>query len=476
MAKIIHIAIFSLPTYSHQASIIEFCKKLLHLHQQFHVTCIFPTISSPIPATVILLKSLPSTANCIYLPPVNEEDLPKDAPLAMQVQHAVSQSLSSFRDTLSSLHATTPLAALVTDVFANEALEIAKEFNLLSYIYFTTSTMTLSLLLQFPTLHEKVSGEYPDHIESIQIPGCMPIRGHDLPDDFHDRSSVVYKLILQRSKRLSLADGFLVNSFYEMEEDIVRSLQEHSGSSKNNAPIYLVGPIIQTGSSNMSNISQCLSWLENQRPQSVLYVSFGSLCSLSQQQLNELALGLELSGQKFLWVLRAPSDSTNPTFVGARNDDPLQFLPHGFLERTKEQGLVIPYWAPQTQILSNISTGGFITHCGWNSTLESIVMGVPMITWPLCADQKMNAILLAEGLKVALRPEFNKNDGTVEKEEIAKVIKGLILGDERNEIRQRIEKLKDAAANAFKEHGSSTRELFQFGTQMENLFLREPFK
>ncbi|TKY62982.1 Hydroquinone glucosyltransferase [Spatholobus suberectus] len=172
-----------------------------------------------------------------------------------------------------------------------------------------------------------------------------------------------------------------------------------------------------------------------------------------------------MSDQKFIWVVRAPSDSS--FYVGVRNDDPLQFLPHGFLERTEGQGLVIPSWAPQTQILSHTSTGGFITHCGWNSTLESIVAGVPMITWPLCAEQRMNAALVTQGLKVGLRPKFREN-GVVEKEEIAKVVKDLMLGDEGNGIRQRIEKLKDAAVDALKEHGSSTRALSQFGTQLDN--------
>ncbi|KHN28833.1 UDP-glycosyltransferase 72B1 [Glycine soja] len=177
----------------------------------------------------------------------------------------------------------------------------------------------------------------------------------------------------------------------------------------------------------------------------VLYVSFGSVCALTQQHINELA-----------------SD------VDVKNDDPLEFLPHGFLERTKEQGLVITSWAPQTQILSHTSTGGCVTHCGWNSIVESIVAVVPMITWPLCAKQRMNDALVTEGLKVGLRPKFRETDGIVEKEEIARVVKDLMLGDEGKGIHQRIGKLKDAAADALKEHGSSTRALSQFGTELEN--------
>ncbi|RYR54747.1 hypothetical protein Ahy_A06g030030 isoform B [Arachis hypogaea] len=307
--------------------------------------------------------------------------------------------------------------------------------------------MTLSLFLHLKTLHNQVSCEYRDHKELIRIPGCIPIYGHDLPEHFRDRSSISYDLILRLSKRLlSLADGFLVNSFSKIERVTAIAIEEELG--KKNTPVYL--------------------WLDNQRPNSVLYVSFGSGGTLCQEQVNEMALGLELSGQKFLWVLRAPSDSANAAYLGAENVDPLSFLPRGFLERTKGQGLVLVNWAPQTQILSHSSTGGFLTHCGWNSTLESIVMGVPMITWPLFAEQRMNAVLLTEGLKVGLRPKFNSN-GIVERDEIAMVVKGLMVGEETNGIRQRIRELKDAAADALKEDGSSTRDLFQFGTRLENL-------
>ncbi|ESW12766.1 hypothetical protein PHAVU_008G140600 [Phaseolus vulgaris] len=470
MAKTTHIAAISIPAFSHQASIVEFCKRLVHLHHHFHVTCIFPTIDAPLPATLTLLKSLPSNINYTFLPPINKKDLPEDAPSAVQIQLAVSKSMPHFQQALGSLLSTMSLVALIADPFANEALEIAKEFKLLSYIYFPPSAMTLSLFLHLPALHQQVSCEYRDHKEAIEIPGCVPIQGRDLPEHFQNRSSLAYKLILERCKRLSLAHGFLVNSFSKVEEGSERALQEHNranSTNSNNSGVYLIGPIVQTGSSNEPKGSECVKWLENQKANSVLYVSFGSGGTLSQKQINELAFGLELSGEKFLWVVRAPSDSADGAYVGASSDDPLQFLPNGFLERTKGSGFVLPSWAPQTQILGHVSTGGFLTHCGWNSALESIVLGVPMVAWPLFAEQRTNAVLLTEGLKVALRPKFNDH-GIAEREEIAKVVKGLMVGEEGDLIRGRIEKLRDAAAEALEEHGSSTRALYQFGTQMES--------
>ncbi|XP_045788354.1 hydroquinone glucosyltransferase-like [Trifolium pratense] len=460
------IVVTSIPQFSHQSSIIKFSKRLIHLHNQFHVTCIFPTIDAPIPATLKLLDSLPSSITCTFLPPINKQDLPQDGPL--QILLAVSQSMPAFRDSLISLRSSTLVVSIVADLLVSQALEIAKEFNLFSFIYFPLSAMVSSLHLHLLSLHEQISCEYIDHTEPILIPGCVPIRGQDLPSVFlMDRSSLVYELVLRHTKNFSLADGVLVNSFLEMEENTMRALTRNDHNNNKTQLVYLVGPILQTGLETEPKGSDCEKWLENQTQNSVLYVCFGSGGTLSQEQINELAFGLELSGVKFLWVLREPSNSKNVDYQSASNDDDniLKFLPQGFLERTKEHGLVVPFWAPQTQILSHTSIGGFLTHCGWNSILESIMLGVPMITWPLFADQRMNAILLIESLKVGLEVKFNEN-GIAEREEISNVIRDLMLGEKRSVIQQKIEELKDVAKGALGEDGSSTRTLSQFVTTL----------
>ncbi|XP_028753445.1 hydroquinone glucosyltransferase-like isoform X2 [Neltuma alba] len=324
----------------------------------------------------------------------------------------------------------------------------------------------LSFCLYLPTLHEEISGEFRDVPEPIQIPGCLPLQGSDLPDPVENRSNEYYKMFLQRSKRwLSTVDGLLVNSFKEMEEVAIRTFTQKESSYP---PVYPVGPITRAGSDSEENGSECLKWLENQPPNSVLYVSFGSGGTLSQEQINELAFGLELSGQRFLWVLRAPSKSVNAAYLGSTNQNPLDFLPEGFFERTKQQGFVIPSWAPQISILSHSSIGGFLCHCGWNSILESVQKGVPIIAWPLYAEQKMNAVLLTDGLKVALRPKVNEN-GIVEREEIAKLVESLMEGEKSEAIRKRMKDLKIAAANAVKEDGSSTTTLSQVALRWKTL-------
>ena len=463
MEKPTRIVVIQSPGFSNLVSILEFAKRLVQLPSGLQVTCLIPTLGngSPTEASKAILQALPLTIHSTFLPQVHKDEIPQGSPIAVQ-QHSVARSLPFIRDTLKSLSSSSRLVAIVVDLFGIDALVCAKELNLLSFVYFPSSAMTLSLCFNLPKLDEIVSGPFRDIAEPIQIPGCVPIHGKDLPNPVQDRSSEVYKIFLQRYKQLYfLADGILVNSFREIEAGPIRALTEEG---RGYPIVYPVGSITQTGSGNLANGSECLTWLKNHEPNSVLYVCFGSGGTLSQDQLNELALGLELSGQKFFWVVKAPSESANTAYLNAENGDPLQFLPPGFLDRTKERGLVVPSWAPQARVLSHNATGGFLTHCGWNSTLESVMNGMPLIAWPLFAEQRMNAVMLTEDLKVALRPKANEN-GLVEREEVAKVARRLMDDEEGREIGRRMQKLKNVSAGTLQE-GSSTKTLIEFAVHL----------
>ncbi|KAK7350508.1 hypothetical protein VNO77_09206 [Canavalia gladiata] len=467
MEKTVHIAVVPGPGFSHLVPILEFSKRLVQLHPHFHVKCIIPSFGSPPTSSKTILETLESNITYTFLPPVKPEDLPQGAAIETQLQFTVTLSLPSIHQVLKSLTSTTPFVALVTDSFAFEALDFAQEFNMLSYIYFPTTATTLSWYFYVSKLDKETSCEYKDLKEPIVIPGCVPIHGMDLNNQAQDRSSQVYKLFLQRVQRFLFVDGIFVNSSLELERGPIAALKEEG---RGYPPVYPVGPIIQTGKryGNDAKGFECLAWLDKQQPGSVLYVSFGSGGTLSQEQMDELAYGLELSDHKFLWVVRAPSTLASDAYLHAQNDDPLQFLPSGFLERTKDQGMVIPSWAPQIQVLSHSSVGGFLTHCGWNSTLESLLQGVPLITWPLFAEQRMNAVLLCEGLKVGLRPRVNEN-GLVERVEVAEVIKCLMEGEEGGKMRKRMKELKEAGTDAIKQDGSSTKTLSQLVLKWKNL-------
>ncbi|KAK4267873.1 hypothetical protein QN277_024599 [Acacia crassicarpa] len=479
MEKTTRIAVVASPGFSHLVPILEFSKRLVHLHPDFHVTCIIPALGSHPPSSIAYLQSLPhSKIDSILLEPIPKHKISQDEVTAYQIETTVNLSLPFIHRELKSLKSKSAgLAAFVVDIFALDALAIASDLEVFSYIYLPQAAMIFSLYNYSLTLDETVSSEFRDLKELIKIPGCVPIHGRDLPLVFQDRSGLSYKMFLERCRKFSSADGVLFNSFEALEPETIRALREETlnqakkEEEKTTTQVYAVGPIIQSGSSNEINGSghsdYCLTWLNNQPERSVLYVSFGSGGTLSQDQLNELAHGLELSEARFLWVVRAPSKVSSAAYLDntLNENNPLDFLPEGFLERTKERGLVVPSWAPQIPILKHSSVGGFLSHCGWNSTLEGIIHGVPFITWPLFAEQRTNAVLLVHGLKVAVWPKANEdaNGGIVERKEIAEAIRRLMMeGEESDGIRERINALKLEADNALKEDGASTMTLSAF--------------
>jgi len=206
-----------------------------------------------------------------------------------------------------------------------------------------------------------------------------------------------------------------------------------------------------------------LSWLDGQKPNSVLFVSFGSIVTASMEQMREFAFGLEASNTAFLWVIRP--DLIDDTSQSKE----CQTMFAELVKRTQNRALLVP-WAPQTAVLSHPAVGAFLTHCGWNSTLESISSGVPMLGWPRFADQNTNSHYVTSVWKVGLElRQSTAEDGSavVLKDEIADKVKK-IMGDsetedlEVSEIRRNARNLQMAARNAVSNGGSSQAALSQF--------------
>ncbi|XP_059443983.1 hydroquinone glucosyltransferase-like [Corylus avellana] len=451
-----HVAIVSTPGMGHLIPLVELAKQLL-VHHNFLVTILIPTDGSPIKPQKALLEALPKPISSIFLPPVSLDDLPEDVKIESRIALTLTRSLPALRESFKVLAESTQLVALVVDLFGTDAFDVAKEFGVSSYIFFAPPAMVLSMIFYLPELDETYSCEYRDLPEPVKLPGCVPIHGSDLADPFQDRKNESYKGILRIAKRYPLAAGIMVNSFLELEPGCFKALME---GKEGWPPVYPVGPLVQFGSDHGVEGSECLRWLDKQPNNSVLFVSFGSGGTLSQEQLYELASGLQMSGQRFLWVVRSPNEKAANAayFSGQSTNDPFPFLPDGFLERTKGVGLVVPSWAPQVQILKHASTGGFLTHCGWNSTLESIVHGVPLIAWPLYAEQRMNSVLLADDLKVALRVKVN-DKGLVGHKDIASYARGVIQGEEGKLLKSKMKEVKNAAERALSQEGSSTKSL-----------------
>ncbi|KAK3226653.1 hypothetical protein Dsin_006515 [Dipteronia sinensis] len=255
--------------------------------------------------------------------------------------------------------------------------------------------------------------------------------------------------------------GVIVNSFEELEPAYFKEY-----SKVKEGKVWCIGPVslynkdyldkAQRGKTASMDENQILKWLDSQDSSSVLYACLGSLCNLIPAQLIELGLGLEASDRPFIWVIREGVNSKELQKWAMEN---------GFEERNKGRGLVIWGWAPQVLILSNPAIGGFLTHCGWNSCLEGISAGLPLITWPLFADQFCNEKLVVQILKIGVRVgvEYPMTWGKEEKvgvlvmrEDVKNAVEKLMNQEkEAQERRKRARELGMLAKAAVEEGGSS---------------------
>ncbi|PWA61676.1 UDP-glucuronosyl/UDP-glucosyltransferase [Artemisia annua] len=254
--------------------------------------------------------------------------------------------------------------------------------------------------------------------------------------------------------------GDLLDSSRVIEGEYIEYLEKEEISGKKK--IWAIGPFnpVQNESdvTVLENRHRCLQWLDKQSADSVIYVSFGTTTTFSKYQIRELAIGLEKSEKRFIWVVRAAD-------VGdvVRFEDGSVELPDGFEEKVKGRGLVERGWAPQLEILGHFATGGFMTHCGWNSCMESISMGVPMATWPMHSDQPRNAVLITEvlGIGVAVK-HWEHRDELVRDVVVKEAVEKLMGSKEGEEVRKSAAKLGDNIKKSMMEGGESRLEMDSF--------------
>ena len=204
----------------------------------------------------------------------------------------------------------------------------------------------------------------------------------------------------------------------------------------------------------------CLEWLDKQPPKSVVYVAFGSTTTVSDEQIKEIALGLEKSKQRFIWVIR---DADRGDVSKEAELERVKSLLLDFDKRVEGMGMVLRGWAPQLDILAHDSTAAFMSHCGWNSCMEGMSMGVAMLTWPMHSDQPRNALLITEYLKVGVMVrEWEKRDEVLKWEKVDEAIRKVMVDEDRVAIRRRAEELGEKIRVGTKEGGSSYKQLLAF--------------
>nr|XP_043609201.1 zeatin O-glucosyltransferase-like [Erigeron canadensis] len=254
--------------------------------------------------------------------------------------------------------------------------------------------------------------------------------------------------------------GDLFDSSRVIEGEFLEYLEREEISGKKK--IWAVGPVNPVHTSDVTvldkNRHKCLQWLDKQPVNSVIYVSFGTTTTFTDDQIRELAIGLERSEQRFIWVVRA---ADRGDMVGLK--DRLVTLPDGFEERVKGKGLIERGWAPQLEILDHSATGGFMSHCGWNSSMESISMGVPMATWPMHSDQPRNAVLITEVLKIGVVvKDWERRNELVTALAVEKAVITLLGSRQGYEMRKRAAKFGDDIKLSMIEGGASRLEMDSF--------------
>ncbi|XP_047959177.1 UDP-glycosyltransferase 86A1-like [Salvia hispanica] len=333
---------------------------------------------------------------------------------------------------------------LVTDTLFTWQTAVAEKHNLLRVSFWTEPALVFSLTYHAQLLRE--NGHYPckDHVEEEinYVEGVKSMNTKDLMPYLKEYRSrtLVHKVQMKAFDEVKKADFILHNTVYELESDTLSALNKIQ-------PNYAVGPISfsrnlpPSVTRTLWSESDCSVWLQSKPPGSVLYVSFGSSLQDSKQIVGEIAYGLLLSKVSFVWVVREDAD-----------------LPSGFRDEIAERGLVVP-WCNQIKVLSDPAVGGFFTHCGWNSVLESMWCGVPMICHPLDYDQPTNRKLVVDDWKVGINL---CEGGCVEREEVCEKMNRFMNGGVSERLRKEMKTVRAKLHDALENDGSSEANFEQF--------------
>ncbi|CAN1802537.1 UDP-glycosyltransferase 73C25 [Linum perenne] len=353
---------------------------------------------------------------------------------------------------------------IVSDAWLPYTCNVAKKFDVSRVSFHGTGCFSLLCIHCVKLYREEIDRRAGLGDERFVVPGMpgageieftrvqLPLRLR-MPGQANPRNEFGEEM----AKAESEAYGVIVNSFEELESEYYLEYKKSKQGK-----VWCIGPVsltsldeldkLQRGNGSISLSHRSLDWLDIREPESVVYVSLGSICNLSSRQLIELALGLEASETPFIWVIRE-------TWI----------MDDGFEDRVAARGIVIRGWAPQVSILSHRSVGGFLTHCGWNSSLEGIAAGIPLVTWPLFGDQFSNEKLIVEVAKVGVRvgaerPTFwdgkEETNVSIKRGDVERAVR--LAMDRGNERRKRATKLAEMARKAVESDGSSYRNVSMF--------------
>ncbi|XVF71127.1 hypothetical protein PTKIN_Ptkin12aG0010800 [Pterospermum kingtungense] len=470
-----------LPGMGHLVSTVELAKHLLDLNSHLYTTFLIikPTYDTKVTAYVDSLAAntniTTSRIKFIILP---QPEIDKDVPpakfissLAETLRPVVKEAITNMvqLSLTSSVPDSPRLAGFVLDMFHTPLKDLADEFGVPSYVFYTSGAAFLGFQFYMHAFHDEQNVDIsklkdsdteftiPSYVNPVSTKFFPPLM--DQPD--------VFAAINNVARRFREVKGITVNTFSELESHALNSFSEDGGRFP---PIYPVGPLLNLeGASDVhQNFDPIMKWLDEQPPSSVVFLCFGSRVCFGADQVREIACALEQSGHRFLWSLRQPPDPAEGAMGRPTDyDNEAEVLHEGFLHRTVEIGKIIG-WAPQVEILGHPAIGGFVSHCGWNSILESIWFGVPIATWPLSDDKQLNSFELVIQLGLAVEIKMDYKIEVVENNEVEivsaeKIKRGIsCLMEPNSNVRKKVKEISEKSRKALMDGGSSHTALCHF--------------
>ncbi|KAL6897256.1 hypothetical protein ACP4OV_006952 [Aristida adscensionis] len=430
------VVLFPLPFQGHLSPMLQLAGALRA--RGLAVTVLHAAVNAPDPARHPDLAFVP-------VPVALPDDAAMDGMAKVFALNAAMEASGCVRDALASLlspdPAAPPLACLVIDSALPAAQKAAASLGLPRIVLNTGSAACLRMFWSYGMLHDKGYLPTTESNLNLRVKELPPLKVRDLfdPSKLPNKESV-QKMMDIGIQSTANSSGVIINTFEALEAHELEMIREELGIAA-----FAIGPLHKLSSKDIVETSlleedhSCIKWLDTQAPCSVLYVSFGSLANITRDEYIEVAWGLANSDKPFLWVVRR----------GLVLGEEIPEFPEGFESAVEGRGKVIE-WAPQKKVLAHSSVGGFWTHNGWNSTLESIFEGVPMLSRPIFGDQLVNARYVEDVWKIGFLLE-----GVLEREMIERAIRKLMEEKEGVEARERANNLKKKAIMCLESNGSS---------------------
>ncbi|XP_021762762.1 UDP-glycosyltransferase 74G1-like [Chenopodium quinoa] len=448
----IHVLVLPYPSQGRINPMLQFSKRLAHKG-------IKPTLSP----TLCFSKMMDTTAiTTHYGSPINVRPISDGYDDGGFIQAgSITAYLDSFKTigpkTLAQLieklaEEGDPVKAIIYDGLLPWALDVAKQFGLGKVLFFPESCSVSSVYYHVHCGLIKVPLMGPSPT-TVLIPGVPELQPSEAPSFVANGSHPEWLAwVLRQFSDLDRVDWVLCSIFYDMEKEVVDWMAKMCN-------IRTIGPTIPSyyldkrveddkdySFQRFKPITTlCKNWLDSKPKNSVVYMSFGSLAKLSEQQFEELACGLRNTHQSFLWVVRELEQAK---------------LPKEFINETSEQGLVVG-WTSQLEVLSHKAIGCFVTHCGFNSILEALSLGVPVVGVPQCFDQGTNAKFVEDVWRVGVRAKVDEK-GVVKREVLEECIREVMEGEKKEELRKNADKWNRLAKEAMSEGGSSYKNIDEF--------------